>query len=75
MSEKPTDTLRFLYHAGSPGWATNYPGHYETYEKLLALAEATEKADCDLLFDEYMQSHGENVLQILHAALTLKETP
>jgi len=75
MSEKPTDTLRFLYHAGSPGWATNYPGHYETYKKLLALAEATEKADYDLLFDEYMQSHGENVLQILHAALTLKETP
>jgi hypothetical protein len=69
---KPSETMRFLRNAGSPGWATNYPGHYETYKKLLALAEAVEKADPEQLFQEYMKSHGENVLPILHAALALK---
>jgi hypothetical protein len=42
-------------------------------EKILALLEVVEKTDLDQLFEEYMQSHGENVLSILRTALTLKE--
>ena len=47
-------------------------GCYEC-DKIRALLEAAEKADPDQLFEEYMKSHGENVLPILRAALALKE--
>ena len=42
-------------------------------DKILVLLKAIETADGDQLFEEYIESHGENVLPILHAALALKE--
>jgi hypothetical protein len=34
------ETLRFLYHAGSPNWHKNYPCHLENYNQVVALLEA-----------------------------------